>query len=89
MALASCRECKRECDRHRLRPAQVYLTLLKMYEALKAAGLIERAEEEPRDLCDGCVECVNGSCRRGYQTVVLDANRKKVVKCLLRREARK
>lgn len=89
MALASCRRCAQTCKQYWTTPAQVYLTLPKMYEALEAAGLIERDAEKPKDLCDGCAEEVNGGCRRGYQAATLSLDGSRVVKCSVQRERRK
>lgn len=88
MALASCKKCQDTCRRYGATPAQVYLTLPKMYEAMEKAGLIERGEEKPKDLCTGCAEEIHGGCRRGYQTATLSLDGTKVVKCLIRRERR-
>lgn len=89
LTLAGCRECIERCNRRRIAPAAHFPLLVRMYEALEQAGLIEKAMEKPKDLCAGCAEEVNGGCRRGYQTATLSLDGSSVVKCLLRREVRR
>ena len=88
MALASCYECRERCRRYSVTPAPVFRTLLRAYEELERAGLIQREGDKPKDLCAGCAEEINGGCRRGYQTATLSLDGTRVVKCLMRRERR-
>lgn len=86
MALASCMKVKRSADRYKTRPVPVYRTLLKMYEVMTAAGLIQRELVEPSDVCAGCVNHRDGTCRKGYQQIEMSFRDEKIVRCGLRRE---
>lgn len=86
LTLADCRKVIDRCNARRITPAAHFALVVRMYTALKDAGLIEREGGEPEDLCKGCVEEVGGGCRRGYQTASLSLDGSKVVKCMIRRE---
>lgn len=88
MALASAKTCIQNCSARRIKPAPVFRTLIRAYEALERAGLIEREDAQPEDLCRGCAEELHGGCRQGYRAASLSLDGKRVVKCLMRRGAR-
>jgi len=67
------------CRHYNTMPAAWFTLCIRMYEALKEAGLLEKQELE-KSYCDGCVFAVGG-CWKAYAEAILDENRKKVVSC--------
>ena len=86
MALASCYRVKETADRYKTLPVPVYRTLLKMYRVMEEAGLIERELIEPTDICAGCVNHQNGTCRKEYRKITMGFKDEKIVRCEMRRE---
>ena len=87
LAVAACRQCVDRCHDRRINPAPYFPLLLRMYEELKAHGLIQMAGELPADVCDGCPAYRYGSCMNGYQMATLSLDGSKVVKCGYKRIA--
>lgn len=55
-------------------------------DPIPAPPTVNGENRSTEDMCDGCAKNVGGNCHWGYQAAELDPDRKRVVKCLLRRE---
>lgn len=82
-ALEACRECLRTCRRYHVPAAPYFPLMIRMYEALEEAGMVERTGERPDtgDICAGCPEHVAGTCRKAYQFATLNPARDTVIRC--------
>ena len=78
--IRQCRRCLENCRHYNTLPAAWFTLNIRMYEALKDAGLLER-QELTVDYCVGCAHEIGGACKKAYAEAILDEGRKKVVSC--------
>ena len=83
-AVRDVRRCLDQCRERHVVPAPWFPLVLRMYEALEGAGMLERQDMQ-KDVCHGCADSVYGGCRNGYAGAVLNQDRSRVTACSRKR----